>query len=455
VSFLLLSRPRALVSFLLEGGILFLSFHFVVLASLRGQSAVSLGMQAWIAGLLFTAVVLGTRTARMGGGCRLRWELLAVALSSLALGLLGMLAFGRAERGASLAILEGVALAPVAIGAWRWISLRYEVFDGYRERVLILGVGANAKRVCQWLIERHDRDFAVVGFAAEDPALIGQLLAKSVRVRTDFKSLVDHCAGRVDRIVVALDEKRGKLPIQQLMQLRLKGIEVEEATGLLERISGKIAVETMLPSWLIFSDGFKASPLRSAMKRLMDIVLSALLLLLASPLMLVTALLIRLDSPGPVLFRQRRVGRAGREFDVFKFRSMVHNAEGRSGPVWATRRDPRVTRVGRVIRLLRIDELPQLWNVLDGHMSFVGPRPERPHFIPELEREIPYYGLRTAVRPGITGWAQVQYRYGASTEDAREKLKYDLFYIKNAGPLFDLWIVLKTVQVVVSASGAR
>jgi exopolysaccharide biosynthesis polyprenyl glycosylphosphotransferase len=211
----------------------------------------------------------------------------------------------------------------------------------------------------------------------------------------------------------------------------------------------------MLPSWLIFSDGFRASPLRRAGKRIADIGVSLVLLILAAPIMIVTALLIMAESGGPVLYRQRRMGRGGIDFDMLKFRSMVQDAEKKSGPTWAGHDDPRVTRVGKILRKLRLDELPQLINVLRGQMSFVGPRPERRHFVEQLEKEIQYYSLRTTVRPGITGWAQVQYRYGATVEDAREKLKYDLFYIKNSNALYDLWIMLKTVKVVLTASGAR
>jgi len=239
------------------------------------------------------------------------------------------------------------------------------------------------------------------------------------------------------------------------MELRLRGLDIEEATTFIERISGRIAVEAMLPSWLIFSEGFKTSPLRLFLKRTNDLANATGLLILAFPVMLLTAVLIKLDSPGPVFYRQKRLGRNGYEFDVLKFRSMRADAERHSGPTWATENDPRITRVGRVIRLLRIDELPQLINVLRGEMSFVGPRPEREYFVRQLEKQIPYYGLRLVARPGITGWAQVQYRYASTEEDSLEKLKYDLYYIKNSSLLFDLWIVLKTVKVVLAGSGAR
>jgi sugar transferase (PEP-CTERM system associated) len=240
-----------------------------------------------------------------------------------------------------------------------------------------------------------------------------------------------------------------------LMDLRMRGIEVEEATSFYERASGKIAVETMLPSWLIYSEGFKSTPLRVFLKRLGDVTLSVLLLVLAAPVMALTALLIRLGSPGPVLYRQERMGKDGQIFHLLKFRSMRHRAESESGPTWTIKNDPRITRVGRVIRKLRIDELPQLVNVLRGEMSFVGPRPEREYFVRQLVQRIPYYALRMTVRPGLTGWAQVEYGYGASEAESLEKLKYDLYYIKNANVLLDLWIVLKTTKVVMFGTGAR
>ena len=323
-----------------------------------------------------------------------------------------------------------------------------------RENVLILGTGETARQVCRWIASRNGSQYACIGFADEDESRLGTVLAMGARIQTDYKSLPEFAATRVDRVIVALDEKRGRLPLIELMELRLRGIAIEESTTFIERASGRISIETMLPSWLIYSEGFKTSAQRSFLKRLADITLSSVLLILALPLMLVTAILIKLDSRGPVFFRQDRMGLGGKEFGVLKFRSMRQDAES-SGPTWAKKYDARITRIGMVIRVLRIDELPQLINVLRGAMSFVGPRPERRHFVDELKDKIPYYGLRMTVRPGITGWAQVEYGYGATEEDAAEKLKYDLFYIKNNNLLLDLWIVLKTVKVVLLGSGAR
>ena len=258
---------------------------------------------------------------------------------------------------------------------------------------------------------------------------------------------------KVDSIVVALEDRRLHLPTDDLLRCRLGGIGVTEREALYEKITGKLAVEAMRPSYLIFNDGFGRSQRSDIFKRAFDITLSVLGLLLVWPLMLLTALLVRLDSPGPVLFKQTRVGYDGKPFTLFKFRSMRTDAEQVSGPVWATEDDPRITRAGRFLRKSRLDELPQLFNVLTGHMSLVGPRPERPVFVQDLESQIPYYNQRHIVRPGLTGWAQINYPYGSSVEDALQKLQYDLFYVKNISLLFDLSILFTTIKTVVLRKG--
>ncbi len=389
----------------------------------------------------------------------IRRGLILLSLISIVLGLVGVLLLRASTLPkthlAGLLLLEGAFTVPVVVSGWRWASVRLGVFNGYRERVLILGTGESARNVCRTIAQEHAHEYAIVGFAAENGTRMGDVLAMGTRVLTDYASLPDFCHRRADRIIVALDEKRGKLPIASLMKVRMAGLEVEEATSFFERTSGKIAVETLLPSWLIFSDGFKTSALRACCKRASDLFFASILLVVSAPVMLLTAALIRLESRGPGLFVQNRVGLNGKEFRLLKFRSMVADAEKLSGPAWASKDDPRITRVGRIIRKLRIDELPQIINVLRGEMSFVGPRPERKHFVEQLERSIPFYGLRLTGRPGLTGWAQVEYGYGASVEENKEKLKYDLFYIKNGNLLLDLWIVLKTVKVVLRGSGAR
>jgi sugar transferase (PEP-CTERM system associated) len=259
----------------------------------------------------------------------------------------------------------------------------------------------------------------------------------------------------VRKIVVALKERREKFPINELLKCRTDGIEILDGNSFYEMLAGKLVVEQTNPGWLIFSEGFHKSFTRRFTKRFLDILLSLILLIVFLPVMLVLAVLIKLDSRGPVIFSQDRVGQNRKICMAHKFRSMVDDAEKDTGPVWADDDDSRITRVGRVIRKLRMDEIPQLWNVLKGEMSFVGPRPEREYFVKELDQVIPYYGIRFTVKPGITGWAQVSYGYGASVEDAVKKLDYDLFYIKNMSIFMDLMIVLRTIKIVLFRKGSR
>jgi sugar transferase (PEP-CTERM system associated) len=269
-------------------------------------------------------------------------------------------------------------------------------------------------------------------------------------------SLMDQVRKRdLDRIIVALDDRRGTMPVRELLELRLSGIKVEDATAIIEKITGRIEVDTLYPSWLIFSKGFRLNPTFMLVRRLVSLVVSFICLAVVSPLLPLVALLIKLTSPGPVLYRQRRVGRNGSVFTCYKFRTMRADAEADIGPTWAGDDDPRVTSVGRWLRLTRLDEIPQLWNVLRGDMGFVGPRPERPEFVEWLTREIPYYHLRHIIRPGITGWAQVRYQYGASVEEAKEKLKYDLYYIKNISLSLDLLIFAESFTTVMLGRGSR
>ena len=271
----------------------------------------------------------------------------------------------------------------------------------------------------------------------------------------DYAAIYSVCKeANVDRIIVALDERRGRFPIEQLLLCRLKGIRVDDGMAFTEDLAGKLSVENLRPSSLIFSNGFKRSAISKTAKRYLDIVASTLGLVLSLPVCLLVALAIKLDSPGPIFYRQERVGEDGKIFTLLKFRSMRADAEI-NGAVWARLNDRRVTRVGNMIRKLRLDEVPQMINVLKGEMSFVGPRPERPVFIEQLQKEIPYYSQRHVSKPGITGWAQIRYPYGASKEDALEKLKYDLYYIKHMSVLFDLTIILETVKTVLLRRGSR
>ncbi|MBE0596582.1 MAG: TIGR03013 family PEP-CTERM/XrtA system glycosyltransferase, partial [Desulfuromonadales bacterium] len=260
---------------------------------------------------------------------------------------------------------------------------------------------------------------------------------------------------RVSKIVVALTERRGVLPVREVLRCRLAGIRVMDAVSFYEQVTGKLMIENINPSWFIFSDGFRLTPAMRVAKRGLDVVLALVGLVLALPLMLLTALAIKIDSPGPVLFRQVRTGEGERPFTLYKFRSMRQDAEQATGAVWAQTNDPRVTRLGRFMRKSRIDEIPQLINVIKGEMSFVGPRPERPEFVGRLTQKIPYYSNRHYVKPGVTGWAQIRYPYGASEEDALEKLRYDLYYTKNYSLGLDLAIIASTFRVVLFGRGGR
>lgn len=337
---------------------------------------------------------------------------------------------------------------------WRtaWLQLRSE--GRLRTRVLVLGVSRAAEHLVG-LQTSGSQPFAVVGFLDDDPGAGeklppgSELLGKS----KDLLNLVEEL--RPDLVVVALADMRGAFPAQDLLECRLRGIRVEDWPTFYEKQTGKILVKDLRPSWLIFSDGFVKTHRTRTLKRTLDVVLATVGLLVSLPLMGLIALAIKIESKGPVLFRQERVGEQGRIFVLNKFRSMHVGAEMGSGPVWALPGDPRVTRVGRFLRKTRFDELPQLFNVLVGEMSFIGPRPERPEFMRRLQRQIPFYLERLSVKPGITGWAQVRHQYAASVEDSSEKLQYDLYYIKNLSPFLDLLILLNTIQIVLFARGAR
>ena len=275
------------------------------------------------------------------------------------------------------------------------------------------------------------------------------------KVLGDYSEIPALCRkGHIDRIIVALDERRGKFPVEQLLLCRLKGIRVDDGMTFTEELAGKLSLENLRPSSLIFSDGFRRSLIFKRVKRGLDVILSIVGLAAAIPINILVSAAIKADSPGPILYKQERVGMDGKAFSLLKFRSMREDAEP-NGPVWADVSDDRTTRVGKVIRKLRLDEIPQMVNVLRGEMSFVGPRPERPFFVEELRKEIPYYFQRHTVKPGITGWAQIKCPYGASKEDALEKLKYDYYYIKHMSLIFDLVIIMETIKTVLLGRGAR
>ena len=359
----------------------------------------------------------------------------------------------------TLVIGDGIfvsALLVFLIGILGWRLLFNQLSGSLKleERILVVGTGDTARKVARQILAQRDFAYRVIGFVDDDRSRIGERIVNPAIVGTpeDIPALV--AKHQIDRIVVGLADRRGKLPIEQLLNAKMTGVRVEDATTTYERVTGKILIDDLRPSWLIFSEGFRVSRLTRLLKRTIDLTLSVTMAIVCFPLMILTAIAIWLESGRPVLYCQERVGENGRPFTLCKFRSMRKDAEQAGRPVWASNDDERVTKVGRLIRKSRLDELPQLWNVARGDMSFVGPRPERPYFVAELAKEIPFYQQRHAVKPGLTGWAQVKYRYGASLEDAMEKLRYDLYYIKHLSIFFDLTIVFDTVKVVLFRKGA-
>lgn len=415
----------------------------------------------WPQGLVFAAVILtcmttlGLYTREIPKG---NWPYYAKFAASFMLGSVGMAlifyihpAFflGRGVFGiAFLIALSGTALL-------RMIFFRVVDQAALQRRVLVLGTGTRANGVGKLLRESSsEHRFHLVGYlplsAKEHSVDNGKVLKET----DSLLSIVYKHA--VDEIVVGVrDRRNGGVPMTELLQCKVEGVEVTDLSSFFERETGQVQLECLNPSWIVFSDGFAHGSYKYVVKRIFDVLLGFVLLSLTLPVMLLTAILIYLESGLPILYRQERVGEFGRTFNIMKFRSMRQDAESDGTPRWAQKDDDRITRIGRIIRLLRIDELPQIFNVLRGDMSFVGPRPERPYFVKELVKEVPYYQSRHTVKPGITGWAQIRYSYGSSTEDAVKKLQYDLYYAKNHSLFLDMVILLQTAEVVLFGRGAR
>jgi sugar transferase (PEP-CTERM system associated) len=344
--------------------------------------------------------------------------------------------------------LAGLLILTITLFCWRTAYSWMVKQPFLRERVYVLGTGERAERLVRGLRERSALGIEVVGWTGN---VDGELTRDSVA--SHLLGLVR--AEGVHRVIVAMPDRRGTLPVEELLDLRLTGVKVEEATSWLERISGRIEVEQLYPSWLIFADGFRFSNFFRLVRRVLNFSVALVGLLFSLPFVPFIVLAVKLSSPGPALYRQERVGRRGEPFYCYKFRTMRDGAEADTGATWAADDDPRITKVGKFLRSSRLDEIPQLWCVLKGDMHFVGPRPERPEFVDWLSKEIPYYGVRHVVRPGITGWAQTQYKYGNTLEDAREKLQYDLFYIKNASLGLDFLIMFQTIKIVLLGRGGQ
>ncbi len=355
-------------------------------------------------------------------------------------------------RGISLIALP-LALALMVL--WR-VSIHWFLgHPNFGERILIVGSGDLAVELAREVLDRPDAGYRIVGFVGTDADLLGKsLINPRVIGMTDDLDQIVRREG-IDRIVVAMGERRGQLPTNKLLQLSLAGqVTIEEGASFYERITSRVSLNMLRPSWLIFTGRGRQAKGAELLRSVVHWLVALVGVILSLPIIIVTAILIKLESRGPIFYKQERVGKNGRVFTLTKFRSMRVDAE-QSGPVWASKGDTRTTRVGRVIRKIRVDEIPQFWNILKGEMSFVGPRPERPHFVAQLANEIPFYEQRHLIAPGLTGWAQIKYPYGASIEDARQKLQYDLFYIKNQGLMLDAIILFETIKIILFGRGAQ
>lgn len=349
--------------------------------------------------------------------------------------------------------LIGLPLALILMVSWR-VSIHWLLgHPDFGEKILIVGSGDLAIEVAREMLNRPDAGYRIAGFVANDPELLGKSLInpRVIGLTSELDDVVKREG--IDRIVVAMGQRRGQLPTKELLELSLAGtVNIEEGASFYERVTGRVSLDMIRPSWLIFSSRGRQARISGIARNLVHRLVALIGGLLSLPVAIATAILIKLDSRGSILYKQERTGKNGKFFTVMKFRSMRADAE-KAGPVWASEDDERTTRVGRMIRKLRIDEIPQFWNILRGEMDFVGPRPERPHFVSQLAEEIPYYQQRHLIAPGLTGWAQIKYPYGASIEDARQKLQYDLYYIKNQSLMLDAIILFETIKIILFGRG--
>jgi len=455
-----LTRPLTLLIF--EGTLVYLCGVLAIYIRYGADTPAALGAElGWLKTLLVTVLVLASFylfDLYDFGLVRGRAVLLLRLSQALGIGAIALaLAFYvwpqmRMGRGV---FLLSLLLMLTFMAAWRSLAGWLLGHPRLAERVLILGATQEAVSIAREMLTRREAGYDVVGFIGDDPAQVGKSLInpRVVGIMPDLEAVVRR--HRPDRIVIAMPDRRGRLPLDLLLKLKVRdGVTLDEADAFYEKLTGKIGGERLRLGQLVFADASRWTRLYKRARRLMDVTLSIIIGLMTSPLMLITALAIKLDSSGPVFYFQERVGLHNTTFRIIKFRSMRVDAEA-NGPVWANHGDLRVTRVGRWIRKLRIDELPQLFNIIRDEMSLIGPRPERPVFIEQLEQRIPYYSERHLVKPGLTGWAQVRYPYGASFEDAREKHQYDLYYIKNQSPMLDILILLETVRIVIFGRFSR
>ncbi|MEZ5427041.1 MAG: TIGR03013 family PEP-CTERM/XrtA system glycosyltransferase [Pyrinomonadaceae bacterium] len=397
---------------------------------------------------LYDFTVMGNRRElilRLVQALGIAWALLALLFYFIPPLLIG--------RGVSVI---SVPLVLILLLTWRTLIHLLTGHPEFGEKILIVGTGSAAHDTARSVWERRDAGYRIAGFVTENGSKPMDL-AKEINLlgsTNDLEEIIKE--EKIDRIVIAVRERRGAFPTETLLKMSLAGdVSIEECTSFFERVTGQVHIDMLRPSWLIFAGRKRDTRLKSAFREFIHRSLALFGLITSLPIALVTAVLIKLESKGPVFYKQERVGLNGKVFKVIKFRSMRVDAEQDGKPVWATADDDRTTYVGKVIRKIRVDEIPQFWNIIKGEMSFVGPRPERPHFVAQLAEEIPFYEHRHLVAPGLTGWAQIKYPYGASVEDARNKLQYDLYYIKNQSLALDLVIVFETVKTVLFGRGGR
>ncbi len=467
--------PASLVLLaILEYLLMVLAVHFgyalrfsIAPTNWEAMSEVQLRAHAYATVNLLCILAMGTYLPAREGltGSMLR-TVVAIFLIGTAILSAGFYIFPSLELylGRGVMAIAGV-ISLVGIALLRFVFYRLSDLSALRWRIMVVGAGVRAQRLSALIDEMAPADIDLTGFCpVQGAAATGQHHIAPDRLLARTGTLLEMCRQHdIQEIVVAVDERRrtdggnGGFPLEELLDCKLGGIAVLDDTGFLERQTGKLDIRAVSPGWLVFSDGFSYSPLRDFFERALDLTASLALLLLSSPLMLLAVIAIKLEDGlrAPIIYSQERVGRGGKVFRVHKFRSMRTDAEKDGKAVWAAKNDSRVTRVGAFIRNTRIDELPQIFNVIKGEMGFVGPRPERPQFVDQLAEQIPYFRERHRVKPGITGWAQLCYPYGASAEDAEEKLKYDLYYIKNHSVFFDLYILVRTVEVILLGKGVR
>lgn len=352
--------------------------------------------------------------------------------------------------------LISVPLVLVLLLIWRVLIHYLTGHPEIGEKILVVGTGKAAKDTAEAVWQRRDAGYRIAGFVTENGSKPKDLPAK-MNLLGSANNLDEIIRNeKINRVVIAVRERRGTFPTETLLRMSLAGdVSIEECTSFFERVTGKVHIDMLRPSWLIFAGRRRETRLRVFFREAVHRFLALIGLIISLPIGVLTAILIKLESRGPIFYRQERVGKNGKTFEVIKFRSMRVDAEADGKPVWATADDDRTTKIGKIIRKIRIDEIPQFWNIIKGEMSFVGPRPERPHFVAQLAKEIPFYEHRHLTAPGLTGWAQIKYPYGASVEDARQKLEYDLYYIKNQSLALDLVIIFETVKTVLFGKGGR